>query len=261
MHFDLTDAYRPRKSAIHRLDPRVKLVVALLYILTTVAMPDGEWEAFGLLQIVALAFAWRSNLGPFYAFRRAFIALPFILAALPIPFLMPGPTVWTMPVVGWGVSAPGLVRFLSILLRTWLAVQAGILLSATTRLPEILWALSVLRVPATLVSIIGFMYRYIFILADEAVRMLRARSARSPKATGPSRPSLLWQGRMAGMMVGSLFLRSLERSERVYEAMLSRGYAGQVRMLQAFHMGRGDWLALLMAGVLLAVPVGLMLIR
>jgi cobalt/nickel transport system permease protein len=83
-----------------------------------------------------------------------------------------------------------------------------------------------------MVAIISFMYRYLGVLGDEAQRMNRARASRS--AARPGRRaggSLLWRGRVTGAMVGSLFLRSYERSERVYSAMLARGFDGELRYL------------------------------
>jgi cobalt/nickel transport system permease protein len=149
----------------------------------------------------------------------------------------------------------GTVMFASVLLRTWLAVQAAIWMTAVTRFPELLWALGALRMPKSLVAVIGFMYRYLFVMADEAVRMIRARSARAPQSVEGTRPSFIWQGRVAGAMVGSLFLRALDRSERIYAAMLSRGYDGHMRTLQRFDMGLGDWIAILGLAVAAAAPV------
>lgn len=244
MHFDLIDVYQPRPTLIHRLDPRVKLLGAVLIILTAVLLPDDAWPSFVVLLMVLVALSLSSGLGWSFAIRRAFIALPFVLAALPLPFLTPGPVVWTVPGLGWTMTAPGLIRFVAILLRTWLAVQAGVLLSATTSAADLLWGLQALGMPKLLVAVVGFMLRYLFILADEALRMLRARTARSPKLAGIRRPGLLWQGRVAGMMVGSFFLRSLERSERVYAAMASRGYAGDIQLLGTPVMKPSDWIAL-----------------
>jgi cobalt/nickel transport system permease protein len=198
--------------------------------------------------------------GLLFAIRRSYIALPFVLAATPIPFIMPGPTLFQLPLLGWPVSVPGAIRFVSILLRTWLAVQFAILLTAVTRFPDLLWALSKLKVPRLLVAMIGFLYRYLFVLADEALRMLRARAARSPRTPGVKRPSIGWQSRVAGGMVGSLFLRALERSERVYSAMVSRGYDGQVRSVTDFRMVRLDWVALTTALMALLVVLGLAMV-
>jgi cobalt/nickel transport system permease protein len=244
MHVSLLDVYQPRNAWVHRLDPRVKVLVAVLFILTAVTLPEGAWIAYLILLCALPALSWASKLGVGFTLRRGFVALPFVLAALPLPFLTPGEVVMTMPVVGWTVTDAGVLRFATILLRTWIAVQAGILLSATTTVPEVLWGLSRLRVPRVIVAIVGFMVRYLFVLADEALRMIRARTSRSPALEGVQGPGIFWQGHTAGMMIGSLFLRSLERSERVYAAMLARGYDGELRILEPPRMNIMDWAAL-----------------
>ncbi len=119
----------------------------------------------------------------------------------------------------------------------------AILLTATTPFPDLIHALRHLRLPQPLVATLSFMYRYLFVLSDEATRLLRARRARS--ATQPGRKSggsLLWRARVAGNMVGQLFLRSLERGDRVYQAMLARGYTGHLYTLNPHVMQRQDWL-------------------
>ncbi len=186
--------------------------------------------------------------------------MPFVLAALPVAFITPGLIIFEIPGIRWTITQVGLIRFLTILARSWLAVQAAILMTATTRFPDLLWALGALRFPRPLVSTIGFMYRYLFVLVDEALRMLRARAARSAHVQGSSRPSVAFQGRVAGMMVGSLFLRALERSERVYAAMLSRGYDGHMRTTESFKMKGLDWLALAALVLLLAGPLSMNLL-
>jgi cobalt/nickel transport system permease protein len=99
------------------------------------------------------------------------------------------------------------------------------MLAATTRFPDLLVALQQLKVPALLVAVVGLMWRYLFVLSDEVSRMLRARAGRSATAPGArAGGSLLWRARVAGGMAGSLFVRSLERADRVHAAMLSRGY-------------------------------------
>jgi cobalt/nickel transport system permease protein len=257
VHINPADPYRHRSSPLHHLDPRVKVVATLLYILTISLTPEGTWWTFGFFFFLILGTALLSSLGITFALRRSFVALPFVLAALALPFATPGPAVWRLPLLGWTISEPGLVRFVSVVVRAWLAVQAAILLTATTRFPDLLWVLSAFRFPRPLVSTIGFMYRYLFVLADEALRMLRARASRSARKAGTHRRTILWQGRMAGAMVGSLFLRALERSERIYAAMLSRGYDGQMRSLIRFHMRATDWVALILVAVLLTAPIAM----
>ena len=119
---------------------------------------------------------------------------------------------------------------MSITLKSWVSVQAAVLLSATTRFPDLLAALQQLRVPKLFVAILGLMWRYLFVISDEASRMLRARTSRSAAAQGAPRKggSIGWRARVTGGMAGSLFLRSLERSDRVYAAMAARGYNGDL---------------------------------
>lgn len=251
MHYDLSDQYHPRQSLFHHLDPRVKVVFALLYILSVSLAPEGAWRAYLLFGLLLLCALILSRLGLFFTLRRSLVALPFMLAAFAVPFTVPGDPVFTLPWLGWVITKAGLVRFGSILIRAWLAVQAAILLTATTRFPDTLWALGAMRLPKVMVSTLGFMYRYIFVLADEALRMLRARESRSARKPGGSRPPILWQVKVAGGMVGSLFLRSLERSERIYAAMVSRGYDGQIRLLARFEMTPLDWGVVLLTLILL----------
>lgn len=255
MHFDLTDQYQDRPSSIHDLDPRVKVVLTILYILALSLTPQAAWLVFLVLYVMLLLVVRWAQLGPTYTIRRSYIAAPFILAALPILFTLDGRPLITLPGLGWTVSAAGFDRFLTILIRTWIGVQAGILLTVSTRFPDLIWALDALHMPKVLVAIISFMYRYLFVLIDQSMRMRQARASRCAVSLDSRRPSAIWHAKVAGMMVGSLFLRSLERSERVYAAMASRGYDGEMRILKSFHMRLQDWFGLTMGTVLLFLPL------
>ena len=85
-----------------------------------------------------------------------------------------------------------------------------------------------------MVMILSFMYRYIFVIVDEVMRMKRARECRN---FGGKR---IWQIKTVGNMVGTLFLRSYERGERVYQSMVSRGYEGQIRTLDSLSFSQRD---------------------
>jgi len=236
VHIHFLDPYRERSSPIHALDPRVKLVLTLAFILTAALTPVGAWPLFILLFAIILSVEIISELGVLYVLKRAALALPFVLAALPAIFTIPGDTLFSLPVGPWVLRAsiPGLERFASIALKSWVSVQAGILLAASTPFPDLLLAMRALRIPRLLVTIFGLMWRYLFVLVDEALRLMRARAARSGLADQPGlKPggSLVWRARVAGGMAGSLFLRAFERSDRIYMAMLARGYDGEVRSM------------------------------
>lgn len=236
-------------------DPRAKLVLTLAAIVGISLLPDGRWLVLAGALIGLMAAAMLAGLGPLHTLRRSYVALPFVLAALSLPFTVPGDTLARLPVLGWPMTAQGVTRAASLIARSWLAVQAAILLTSTTPPESIFWSLRALRAPAILVAVVGFAYRYLSLLMGEARRMLRARSARSARQPG-RHPSLVWQGQVAGAMAGSLFVRSLERSERVYVAMLARGYDGRERLAQAPQMRTRDWTLLALG--LLALAAALM---
>jgi cobalt/nickel transport system permease protein len=181
------------------------------------------------------------------------IGLPFLLAAVTVLFI-PGNPLWIGP---WGltITDAGLARFLSILGRSLLSLQMAILMTATTPFPDILHALRHLHVPAILVSIIAFMYRYLFVLVDEVARLLRARAARSAQRPGhQGGGTIFWRAKVTGHMAGQLFIRSLDRSDRVYQAMLARGYQGTLLTMNPHQMRPLDWAVLFGFGTLLLVP-------
>jgi cobalt/nickel transport system permease protein len=236
MHVHFLDPYVPRSSPLHALDPRVKFVLTLAFILTVSLVPPQSWPAYIVLFSLVLSFEIVSDLGVGYVQRRAVLAFPFVLAALPIIFTIQGTPLFYLSLGKWTLvaSVEGLARFASIALKSWISVQAGILLAASTPFPDLLVAMRAVRVPRLMVAVFGLMWRYLFVLVDEVLRLLRARAARSGELALPgvkSGGSLAWRGRVAGGMAGSLFLRAFERSDRIYMAMLSRGYDGEVRAL------------------------------
>ncbi len=226
----IRERYQAGDGYLYRLDARVKVVLTLLLIVGVMLTPERAWPAYPLLWALLGSLAVISRLSAWRLTRLGGLALPFTLAAAALPFTMPGHPL--IALAGLTVSDTGLARFLSILLKSWLAVQAALLLALTTPFTDLLWALASLHLPETLIAIIGFMYRYLYTLSDEAQRLLRARASRSARLPDQrAGGGLIWRARSAGGMVGSLFLRSYERSERVYAAMLSRGYAGRIRSL------------------------------
>jgi len=203
-----------------------------------------------------LAASTLARLGPLRLSRGAFIAAPFLLAALPLVFTRPEQPLGSVDLgpLRLTISGEGLRIFSTIAIKSWLSVQVALLLTFTTSFHDLLDALRELRLPRIMVAIIGFMYRYLAVLGDEAQRLMRARAARSAVAEGyHGGGSIVWRARVTGGMVGSLFLRSYERSERIYAAMQARGFDGTFRHLGARPVRRGEWAALTAIGVGLVV--------
>ena len=244
MHFDAFDRYHEKESFIHHLDPRVKVAVTIVFIVSNALLPDGAWMAFALAWLFLISANILSQLGKFYTLRRSLIALPFALIAITVLFSMPGEPLFSFKLFIWNliITDAGMLRFGSILIRSWLSVQMAILLVAVTRFPDLVHALEHLRVPAILTTIIAFLYRYLFVLTDEVLRLIRARESRSAAAAGRrSGGGVLWNARVAGNMAGQLFLRSYERSDRIYNAMLARGYRGHLYTLNPHEMKSRDY--------------------
>lgn len=215
-----------------------------------------------IVWLVLVASSATAGLGPFRLSRSGVVALPFALAALPLVFTIQEQVMGTVQLgpLTLTVSAEGLRQFLTILAGSWLSVQVALLLAFTTPFHDLVDGLRELRVPAVIISIISFMYRYLAVLADEGARMLRARDARSAAGEGRSGGTLRWRATVTGRMVGSLFLRAYERSERIYAAMQARGFEGEFRHLRARSLARAElaWLVVILA-VLAAYEVIAML--
>lgn len=255
----MQELYAHSASPLHRLDARVKVILTLAFILTLNLVPYNAWPAYVLFLTSILSATLLSRLGVGFVLKRALLALPFVLAAVPLVFTGPQPR-HELEVLGLALSysPQGAERFASIALRSWISVQAAVLMAATTRFADLLTALQQIHIPRLFVAVIGLMWRYLFVISEEVMRMMRARSSRSAtvvESAGARRTggSVAWRARVTGGMAGSLFLRSLERSDRVYAAMLSRGYNGQQPAHGLEPMTGGDRRVLLLGIMLLAV--------
>jgi cobalt/nickel transport system permease protein len=234
MHVHPFDPFFSTSSPIHDLDARIKLIQTILFILCVALAPLRAWATLILLYATILSLTILSHIGLVRLLKRSGIAIPFVLAALPLAFTTPGHVIATLPLGSWSLSLTqdGVFRVIALAMKSWISVQAAILLSATTPFPDLLLAMRSFRVPRILVSIIGLMWRYLFLLADEAIRMMHARDARSGASAGQhAGGSLLWRARVTGGMAGALLVRGLDRADRIYSAMLARGFDGETRAL------------------------------
>jgi cobalt/nickel transport system permease protein len=239
----LLDRYIDHQSPIHALDPRVKVLLTLGYILAVALLPPGSWLVLGIFAALLWWSVRRAHIRLRTIVTRSFVALPFALVAVSVVFSQPGAPLFRLPLGFTTLTATdaGLVLFLSIVLKSWLSVQAALLLTTTTHFTDVLYAMRGLRLPAVLVAVLSFSYRYLFIMIDEAQRLLRARECRCAEQPGQrSGGSIAWRARVVGSMVGTLFLRSYERSERIYVAMLARGYDGEIRTLRPRTLSTGE---------------------
>lgn len=224
------DQLARRDSPIHRLDARVKVVTTLLFLVCVVSFP--KYTVSALIPYF---------LYPFYLMTAANLPARVLLKRLiwvsPLAILtgMWNPLLDRQVAVSFGFLSlgGGWISFCSILLRFVLTVGSVLILIASTGLETLCAALETLKIPRIFVVQILFLYRYVFVLTEEAARMLRARSLRSFGRKGSG------LGTFRGM-AGSLLLRTFERAERISQAMYCRGFEGRFPAERSFRMGRQD---------------------
>jgi cobalt/nickel transport system permease protein len=213
------DRERQRRTRWHQLAPKTRILCAGLLVFAISLTPNGRWLTWAIYGLGVGAIVRLSRVSLSVLLRRVAVEFTFIsVILLGTLFREGGAIVWHW---GWlQVGTEGLVTLGSVTLKALLSLTTLNILTLTTAVPDLLHGLRALRVPPLLVAILASMSRYVGVLADEFNAMRRAALARNLMATRR------WQRFVVGNMVGSLFIRTVERGERVHCAMLSRGYSG-----------------------------------
>jgi cobalt/nickel transport system permease protein len=202
MRSDFLDRHSRLDSPIHRLPAALKLGTALALVLTVLLVPASRPLGLAAVALVALAVAGLSRIPWGFLLRRMLLLELFVLGVAIMALFQPG----------------GGRQFLFLVARCTICLLIMVLLANTTPFAELLRVLKVVRVPSLLVTTLSLMYRYLFVLVDEAQRMKRARASR----TFTVRRGRSW--RTLATVVSQLFIRASERAERIYGAMCARGW-------------------------------------
>jgi cobalt/nickel transport system permease protein len=237
MKHSFVDEYSGLDSFMHRLDPRTKLTGSLMFVLAVVLTPPGTWKAYAVYLVALLMLFMLSRLPFKYVLKRSLVVFPFaIMVAVFMPFFKDGQAAASIDIGAWhiAITYEGLSILLNVIVKSWLCILCLIILSSTTRFADLLLSLQWLKVPSVFIEITSFMYRYMFVIADQAMRMQMARDSRN---FGVTRKNIF---KTMGNMIGMLFIRSYERAERIYAAMLSRGYNGQEMVSRPFKFSVPD---------------------
>jgi cobalt/nickel transport system permease protein len=220
LRFLTVDEWSLRDSLIHRRDARAKLIATLIVLFS---ISRGDLVKAGLPVIAALAI---SQLPPLALFLRASLVLPFSL---------------TFAAATAAGGRPDLGVF--FLARSYVSAVCVLLLVGTTPLPSILNALRWFRTPSMVTEVVQFVYRYLFLIGEQAQRMAMAAKARGARRSF---------GAVAGS-VGVLFARSYDRAQAVHRAMLARGYTGSLPGRSA-QFGFGDLLLIAIPALVAVLP-------
>jgi cobalt/nickel transport system permease protein len=237
------DLLAEKNTCIHRLDPRVKVLTTILFICYVVSF--NRYEVARLL--------------PFFLFPALLIGM----ADLPFSYLL-GKIILVSPfVIFIGIFNPfldkaiilqigslqvsgGWLSLISILLRFVLTVGAALLLIGTTGFPAICMALEKLGAPKIFTVQLLMLYRYLFLLVEESIRMVRAYTLRSF-----SRKKLRYH--VFRQLLGNLLLRTLDRAQRIHMAMLSRAFTGEIKVARNFSFGNTEFFYLAGTATLLTL--------
>jgi cobalt/nickel transport system permease protein len=222
-------------TPLHRLDPRAKLLTTGVFIVSVVSF--GKYEIAGLLPffLYPAVLIGLGDLPLGFLARKLLLVSPFvILLGIFNPWLDRAVLVQFGTV---GISG-GWISFVSLLLRFTLTVGAALLLIASTGFATICMALEKLGSPKVFTVQLLLLYRYLFILIGETIRMIRAHALRSFNRKGRITFRVFQQ------LLGNLLLRTIDRAQRIHMAMLSRAFTGEIRIVRQFRFGYKEFLFL-----------------
>jgi cobalt/nickel transport system permease protein len=223
-------------SLVHRLPPQCKIAAQLLFVIAVVATPREAFWAFGVYAALLVGIVILAQLPPGFVLKRLVFEVPFIAFAILLPFIGQGERV---EVLGLSLAVEGLWGAWNIIAKATLGLAASIIVAGTTTMPEFLRGFERLHLPRAVINTASFMIRYTDVIASEMRRMKVAREARGYD------PRWLWQAKAIAASAGALFIRSYERGERVYLAMLSRGYEGTIPRTDEAPATAASWVAAL----------------
>jgi cobalt/nickel transport system permease protein len=231
LHHVVIERWSRGRSFLHSRDPRVKLLVLLVFLVAVSTTPPGAWRAALAYSALLLAGLVLARLPLWSALARAAVVLPFSATFALVSALA-------------GDSGRGA----ALLAKSYLSAVAVLLVVGTTPLPRLLRALESLSAPAVLVQVVQFVYRYLFVVSEQAQHMRLAASCRAGGGLAPLRSRF----QAAAGAVAVLFGRSYGRAEGIHRAMIARGFTGHFPGSARERIG---WMDLLWSAAACAAPV------
>lgn len=228
---------------LQKVDPRIKFFSFLLFILTAIIINSVILLSAILVMVIILTILSKISLKLFFL-RTFLVPLFSMIIVLPLPFITPGSQ---LIVVGYSkyfisITWDGLYKAVQFTLRIWTCVTLLSLLVLTTRFYKFAFSMGKIKVPKMFISMIIVTYRFIFFFIDEAYHMILAKEARTV-----NKESRLLIMKSIAQIVSTLFIRAYEKGERVYLAMIARGYNGEIKTIDETVMNNKDWIFLMIS--------------
>ncbi len=220
-------------TPLHRLDPRAKLLATLVFIVCVVSF--GKYEISRLLpfSLYPAVLIGLGDLPPGYLAKKLIMVSPFVIF---IGIFNPWFDQTVMFTIGPIAISGGWVSFASLIIRFILTVSAALILIASTGFAPMCMAMEKLGTPKIFAVQLLMLYRYLFVLIAESLRIVRAHSLRSFSRKGKITYRVFLQ------IAGNLLLRTIDRAQRIHMAMLSRAFTGEIKIVRQFSFGYKEWL-------------------
>ncbi len=224
---------------LQQLDPRVR-VLGIFGLVVSVIL-CRRIEAIAAILLVAIAIAATSRVSLASLAKRVWlVVLGFSgVIALPALFITPGEALATLPALHLSISVQGVRAAVLLVLRVETAATLTTVLVLATAWTHILKALRSLHLPAEIVIMLAMTHRYVFLLIETANQMFESRKSRTVGTLSGAE-----RRKMTARTAGVLLSKSIELSQEVYLAMLSRGFRGEVRLLADFRLKARDYAGL-----------------
>jgi len=249
----ISESFSGRPGLLQSLDPRAKMISILAVIFATSLVSDLRLLILVYALTVLLAAA--SKIEVWFFIKRVWLFIPLFAGIIAVPMIfnvfIPGDPLYMVAVLGPGahlgplqlpesiyITRQGTAAAIIFTMRVAACVSAVVLLFLTTPQQILFKSLHSVGVPKLYVLTLQMAYRYIFLLMDLIREMYVARKARTIRSAG-----MLDEQKWVGGRIGYTMVRSLSMSEKVHMAMMSRGFNGEVHIMQEFEMKGRDWLA------------------
>jgi cobalt/nickel transport system permease protein len=249
----VSENYARRKGVLQSLDPRVKLISIIALIVAVTMVTD--WRLMLFVYVLTLFFAYISKIGLWFFIKRVWLFIPIFTGIIALPMIFniffPGDSLVTLITLGPGASLgplslpetiaitrQGTMGAISFTLRVATCVSAAVLLFLTTPRDVLFKSLRSVGVPKVYVLTLDMCYRYIFLLTDMVKAFYTAKKSRTIKSL-----PMLEEQKWVGGRIGYTLVKSLDMAEKVHGAMVSRGFNGDVKLLEDFAMKPRDYVA------------------
>jgi cobalt/nickel transport system permease protein len=221
VHHVVLERWSRGASFLHRRDPRAKIAALLVYLVVLATAHRALPALAAALLLLLVGAALWAKLPVAGALARAAIVLPFTL---------------TFGALCWLAGDPA--RGLALVLKSYLSALAVLLVVSTTPLPSLLRGMEMTGAPRFLLMVAQFLYRYLFVISEEAQHMSKAALSRGASVRDLAASSSRFRAAAGALAV--LFARSYGRAEEIHRAMLARGFQGHFQPLSALHFRRTD---------------------